>query len=65
MAALGAIAVLIALVSDSCWGLLAGAARRLLRRSPQGLTALTAIGAVAVIGLGARLALTGRHDWPS
>jgi threonine/homoserine/homoserine lactone efflux protein len=58
--ALGAIFCLVALVCDSMWALAAGAARAWLVRSPRRLQALGATGGVAMIGLGAGLALTGR-----
>jgi threonine/homoserine/homoserine lactone efflux protein len=58
--ALGTIFCLVALVCDSMWALAAGAARAWLVRSPRRLQALGATGGVAMIGLGAGLALTGR-----
>jgi threonine/homoserine/homoserine lactone efflux protein len=62
MAALGLVFVAIALVCDSTWGLAAGTARDWFARSPRRLQALGAAGGVAIIGLGVRLALTGRRD---
>ena len=59
---LGAIFAAIALVSDSTWGLAAGSARSWLRRSPRRMEHLGGAGGVVMIGLGLRLALTGRHD---
>jgi threonine/homoserine/homoserine lactone efflux protein len=59
---LGMVAVLIALLCDSAWGLLAGTVRAWLRRSPRWLTTLRATGGVVMIGLGVRLAVTGRKD---
>jgi threonine/homoserine/homoserine lactone efflux protein len=62
MLALGAIAVGIAIVSDSAWGMLAGTARSWLARSPRRLEALGGVGGLTMIGLGVRLAATGRKD---
>ena len=58
---LGLVFAGIALVSDGSWALLAGTARRWLAGSPRRLRSLGAIGGATIIGLGARLALTGRH----
>jgi threonine/homoserine/homoserine lactone efflux protein len=60
MLALGAIAVGIAIVSDSMWGMVAGTARSWLARSPRRLEALGGVGGLTMIGLGVRLAATGR-----
>jgi len=62
MALLGLVFVAIALVSDSIWGLAAGSARAWLGRSPDRLAFLGGLGGVITIGLGIRLALTGRKD---
>jgi threonine/homoserine/homoserine lactone efflux protein len=62
MLALGAIAVGIAVVSDSVWGMVAGTARSWLARSPRRLAALGGAGGLTMIGLGVRLAATGRKD---
>jgi threonine/homoserine/homoserine lactone efflux protein len=62
MAMLGLVFITIGFVSDSSWGLLAGTARVWLRRSPKRLAALGGAGGLAIIGLGVRLAVTGRHD---
>jgi threonine/homoserine/homoserine lactone efflux protein len=62
MVALGAIAVAIAVVSDSIWGMAAGTARSWLARSPRRLEALGGVGGLTMIGLGVRLAATGRKD---
>lgn len=59
---LGAIFLLIALVSDSVWAIAAGSARGWFERSPRRLAYLGGAGGVAIIGIGARLALTGRQD---
>jgi threonine/homoserine/homoserine lactone efflux protein len=62
MVALGAIAVAIAVVSDSTWGMAAGTARTWLARSPRRLEALGGVGGLTMIGLGVRLAATGRKE---
>jgi len=62
MAALGVLFVLIALVSDSLWGLTAGTARQWLAQSPKRLEWLGASGGVVMILLGVQLALSGRKD---
>ncbi len=59
---LGAVFLLIALVSDSLWAIAAGTARTWLARSPERLRYLGGAGGVAMIGIGVRLAVTGRHD---
>lgn len=58
----GALFVLIALVMDSLWGLAAGTARAWLAGRPHRLERLGGAGGLVIIGLGARLALTGRKD---
>jgi threonine/homoserine/homoserine lactone efflux protein len=60
MLALGVIFAVIALASDSVWGLAAGTARTWFARSPQRLEVVGAAGGVAIVGLGVRLALTSR-----
>jgi threonine/homoserine/homoserine lactone efflux protein len=59
---LGLMCGAIALVSDSIWGLAAGTARTWLARSPRRLAAVGGTGGLITIGLGVRLAATGRHD---
>ncbi len=61
LATLGAICVLVAILSDGIWALAAGTAREWLGRSPRRLARLSAGGGVAMIALGAGLALTGRR----
>ena len=60
MAFLGAIFVVLALLSDSAWALAAGTARRWLSQSPQRLERLRLGGGLAMVGLGVQLALTRR-----
>jgi threonine/homoserine/homoserine lactone efflux protein len=59
---LGLTSVGIALVSDSTWGFLAGTGRSWLGRSPKRLAVMGGTGGLVMIGLGARLALSGRKD---
>jgi threonine/homoserine/homoserine lactone efflux protein len=62
MAVLGLVFVLIALVSDGAWGLMAGSARGWLARSPRRLSAIGGTGGLVTVGLGVRLAVSGRPD---
>lgn len=59
---LGAIFFAIALVSDGAWALAAGTARGWLTSSPRRLEFIGGASGVAMIGIGIRLALTGRKD---
>jgi threonine/homoserine/homoserine lactone efflux protein len=59
---LGCIFIAIALVSDTVWALAAGAARAWLARSPRRLELIGGVSGLAMIGIGARLAVTGRHN---
>ena len=59
---LGAIFAGIALISDSTWALAAGTVRAWLSSSPRRLALLGGTGGLLMIGIGARLALTGRND---
>ncbi|MFB6957629.1 LysE family translocator [Streptomyces sp. NPDC056309] len=56
---LGIVCAAVALVSDSAWGLLAGTARDWIRGSPRRLSGIGAVSGAVMVGLGARLALTG------
>lgn len=62
MALFGLIFVLIALVFDSLWGVLAASARTWLARSPRRLAAIGGTGGLMMIGLGLAVATTGRKD---
>ncbi len=62
MLLLGTIPVGIAVVSDNLWGLAAGSARAWLGRSPRRLELIGGTGGLAMIGIGASLAITGRKD---
>lgn len=59
---LGAIFAGIALISDSGWALAAGTARAWLASSPRRLALIGGAGGLAMIGIGTRLALSGRPD---
>ena len=59
---LGLVFVAIALVSDSAWGLAAGSARSWFLGSPRRLRAIGGASGLVVVGLGARLAVSGRAD---
>jgi len=62
MLLLGVVAVAIAVLSDSCWGMAAGTARSWLGRSPRRLSLLGGTGGLVMIGLGVQLAVSGRKD---
>lgn len=57
---LGAIFCAIALLCDSAWALLAGTARSWLVYSPRRLSAIGGAGGLAIVGLGAGMAVSGR-----
>ena len=59
---LGAVFFAMALVSDSLWAIAAGTARSWLARSPRRLASLGAASGLVLVGIGVRLALTGRKD---
>jgi threonine/homoserine/homoserine lactone efflux protein len=59
---LGAVCLLIALTCDSVWAWAAGSARAWLVRRPERLATIAATGGVTIVGLGVRLAVTGRKD---
>jgi threonine/homoserine/homoserine lactone efflux protein len=62
MLLLGVVFLLIAVVCDSSWALIAGSARAWFARSPRRLALIGGAGGLAMIGLGASLAVTGRRD---
>ncbi|KPI19714.1 Lysine exporter protein (LYSE/YGGA) [Actinobacteria bacterium OK074] len=62
MLLLGLVFNVIALVSDSLWGVLAATARGWFARSPRRLSAVGGVGGLAMIGLGVTVAATGRKD---
>jgi threonine/homoserine/homoserine lactone efflux protein len=59
---LGASCVAIALVCDSAWAIASGSARVWLARSPRRLALLGGAGGLTLVGLGVRLAVSGRND---
>lgn len=59
---LGAIFLLIALVSDSLWGLAAGTAREWFARSPRRLELVGGTGGLMIVGLGASVAISTSKD---
>jgi len=62
MLLLGLLFMAIAVLCDSTWALAAGTARAWLARSPRRLELIGGAGGLAMIGIGASLALTGRKD---
>jgi len=62
MLVLGAISMAIAVLCDSTWALAAGSARSWIARSPKRLELIGGTGGLAMIGIGATLALAGRKD---
>jgi threonine/homoserine/homoserine lactone efflux protein len=59
---LGAISLVVGLCSDGAWAIVAGTARVWLARSPRRLELIGGAGGLVLIGLGVRLAATGRKD---
>ncbi|MEU2261169.1 LysE family translocator [Streptomyces sp. NPDC019645] len=62
MLLLGLVFNVIALVSDSAWGLVAATTRSWFARSPRRLAMVGGIGGLTMIGLGVTVAATGRKD---
>lgn len=62
MMVFGVVFGLIALLSDSVWGIAAGAAREWFASSPRRLAAIGGTGGLMMIGLGVTVAATGRKD---
>jgi threonine/homoserine/homoserine lactone efflux protein len=62
MLVLGALFPVVAVVLDSAWALGAGTARQWFARSPRRLAAIGGAGGLVMIGLGVRLAVSGRKD---
>jgi threonine/homoserine/homoserine lactone efflux protein len=62
MLALGMIFNLIALFSDSLWGVVASQTRHWFGRSPRRLSVVGGIGGLTMIGLGVTVAVTGRKE---
>jgi threonine/homoserine/homoserine lactone efflux protein len=59
---LGGISLLVGLCTDGSWALAAGTARTWIARSPRRLELIGGAGGLVLIGLGVRLAVTGRKD---
>ena len=59
---LGTIYVGIAMVSDSVWAIIAGTARSWFARSPRRMEILGGTGGLVMLGLGIRVAISGRKD---
>ncbi|MFF9282683.1 LysE family translocator [Streptomyces griseosporeus] len=62
MLLLGLVFNVIALASDSVWGLVAATARDWFARSPRRLSMVGGVGGLTMIGLGVTVAATGRKD---
>ncbi len=62
LATLGAICVVIALLSDGAWAIASGTARQWLGRSSRRLEAMSGVGGAMLIALGVGLAVTGRRS---
>ncbi|MFF2136430.1 LysE family translocator [Streptomyces sp. NPDC058193] len=62
MLLLGLVFTVIALASDSVWGLAAATGREWFARSPRRLSLVGGIGGITMIGLGLTVATTGRKD---
>jgi threonine/homoserine/homoserine lactone efflux protein len=62
LALLGAICIVIALLSDGAWAVASGTARQWLGSSPRRLARLSGAGGAMLIGLGVGLAVTGRKS---
>ncbi len=62
MLLLGAVFMAIAVLCDSSWALAAGTARAWFARSPRRLELVGGTGGLVMIGIGASLAITGRHE---
>ncbi len=61
---LGLVFVVLAAINDGLYGMAAGSMRRWIDRSPRRSEAVGATSGLLMIGLGVRLALTGRKDRP-
>jgi threonine/homoserine/homoserine lactone efflux protein len=59
---LGAISLIVGLFSDGAWAIVSGTARVWLARSPRRLELIGGAGGLVLVGLGVRLAITGRKD---
>ena len=64
MMCLGAVFFVVALISDGTWALAAGTARAWLSAQPRRLEIVGGAGGLAMIGIGASLAASGRNQLP-
>ncbi|WP_344394299.1 LysE family translocator [Streptomyces vastus] len=62
MLLLGLVFNVIALASDSVWGLVAATAREWFARSPRRLSLVGGVGGLTMVGLGVTVAATGRKE---
>ena len=62
---LGAVFPAIALISDSIWAIVAGTSLNWFARSPRRLATIGGAGGLAMIGIGATLAVSGRKTKPA
>ncbi len=62
MLVLSLVSFVIALISDSFWGLAASSVRSWFARSPRRLERVGGAGGLAMIGLGVGLAVSGRNN---
>jgi threonine/homoserine/homoserine lactone efflux protein len=62
LAILGGISLLVGLCTDGSWAIASGTARMWIARSPRRLEFIGGAGGLVLIGLGVRLAVTGRKD---
>ncbi|HEY1572114.1 MAG TPA: LysE family translocator [Pseudonocardiaceae bacterium] len=62
MLVLAVVPIAVGLVTDTCWGLVAGQAREWLSGTPRRMAILGRVGGLSMIGLGISVAVTGRHD---
>src|SRR5947209_7228123 len=62
LATLGAICVVIALLSDGAWAIASGTARQWLGRSSRRLETMSGVGGAMLVALGVGLAFTGRRS---
>lgn len=61
MLLLGLVPMLIGLITDACWALVASRARSWLASSPRRMTAIGRIGGISIIGVGISIAFSGDH----
>ncbi|OLT55247.1 lysine transporter LysE [Corynebacterium sp. CNJ-954] len=61
MLVLGIVPMIIGLITDATWALVAGRARTWLAKSPERMTAIGRIGGVSIIGVGMSVAFSGNH----